>query len=195
MMGLSVGAPSDGPKTEPMTVVQELVAAIRSYETPKDGKSLSEAQRAKNGRIAERAHQTLDFEGLAKLGLKKTWADLNPKEHASFLKLLKDLFAEVAYPQSAKFFGKLELDIKDRGLRKGQHVIEVAVSHPDEGLVDLAFFIGDVGGIWKVQDLTLDGVSLGRDIQSQMQRIVRTDGYPVLIERMKKKLKDEGMGS
>lgn len=180
-------------KAKPEDVVRSLVAAIRALERAGAGQSLTAVQKTKNRDIAQRAHRVLDFEGLARQSLGDHWKKLEPAERTAFLTLLKRLFEEVAYPQSAKFFGKLELEFEDAGLRRGQHVIEVAVTHPDEGLVDLEFKLGVVGGRWKVQDMSLDGISLGRDIQSQMQKIVRKDGYPELVRRMETKLKDDGM--
>jgi phospholipid transport system substrate-binding protein len=180
-------------ETSALGVVRGLIEAIRAFEGPKDGESLSSIQEQKNQRTVERAHAALDFEGLARRSLATTWDRLDPKGRAAFVSLLKRLFAEVAYPNSSEFFGSLDLEIEDGGARKDRHVIEVAVSHPDEGLVDLEFFLGEVDGRWKVVDLHLDGVSLALDIRAQMQRIIKEDGYEALVERMKKKLADEGV--
>lgn len=173
-------------------MVRTLVAAIRSYEQPLPGQALGPESEAKNRAIVDRAHAALDLRGLAERSLLGTWSELPPTEREEFLTLLRRLFAEVAYPQSAKFFSELDLDFKDVGERRGQRVVEVAVSHPDEGLIDLAFFLEKVEGRWKIRDLTLDGVSLARDIQSQMQQIIRDEGYPRLVERMRTKLEEEG---
>lgn len=176
-----------------MEVVQQLVQSIRSFERPQDGASLTSIQQANNRDIVERIHGVLDFRGLAERSLGATWEGLKPAQRSAFVDLLKSLFAEVAYPNSAQFFGELKLEFSEGGERKGQQVVEVAVSHPDEGLIDLEFFLGQVEGAWKVQDLSLDGVSMGRDIKAQMQKIIKDEGYPKLLERMRDKLAEEGV--
>ena len=176
-------------------MVQDVVSAIRNYEKPKDGGSLNSEQKLKNKNIAKQLHAVLDFDGLARTSLGPTWTKLSKKERSTFNTLLRRIFEEVAYPQSSKFFGQLDLEFEDGGLRKKQHVIEVSVFHPDEGLIDLEFFLGKVDQKWKIQDLTLDGISLGRDIQSQIQKIIREESYRRLLDRMRAKLKKEGTSS
>lgn len=165
-----------------------LVETIRSYERPADGGSLTPIQERENERIVEQAHAVLDFEGLARRSLGSTWEASSPARKKEVLDLLRRLFAEVAYPESSKFFGKLSLDFEDAGTRGERRVIAVAVSHPDEGLVDLEFFLEKVDGRWKVVDLHLDMVSLAADIRTQMQKIVAEDGYDELLSRMRAKL-------
>lgn len=188
------GAASDARAEDPrppLEVVQELVATIRALEPPKDGEKLSAAREQKNARVVEKAHAALDIAGLARRALGPTWEDLKPAQRAEVLELLRRSFAEIAYPQSAKFFGKLDLEFDDAGPRGDQHVIAVAVSHPDEGLIDLEFFLRKIDGRWKVVDLHLDMVSLALDIQSQMRRIVTDDGVDELLRRMRSKLDEE----
>mgnify|MGYP006292707277 CR=1 FL=1 len=183
-------ARADDPRP-PLEVVRELVATIRALEPPKDGEKLSAAREQKNARIVEKAHAALDIDGLARRALGPTWKDLRPAQREEALELLRRSFAEIAYPQSAKFFGELDLDYRDAGPRGDQHVIAVAVSHPDEGLIDLEFFLEKVDGRWKVVDLHLDMVSLALDIQSQMRKIVIDDGVDELLRRMRSKLEEE----
>jgi phospholipid transport system substrate-binding protein len=175
-------------EAEPMAVVQRLVEAIRSFERAENGKSLQPDQVAKNEGVIERAHGTLDVQGLAERSLGDTWSSLDRKQRSDFIRLLKQVFAEVAYPQSSKFFEVLELEYDDAGERRGKHVIAMEVSHPDEGLIDIDFFLTRIEGEWKVVDIHLDGVSLATNIRTQMQEAIAKGGYDNLIEKMKAKL-------
>ncbi|MGF1510778.1 MAG: ABC transporter substrate-binding protein [Myxococcota bacterium] len=171
-----------------MAVVKELVDAIRSFEQAEKGKALTPAQVAKNDKVIQKAHGTLDIDGLARRSLGDTWGELEGRQQKEFINLLKQIFADVAYPQSAKFFGALDLEFDDAGERRGKHVIALAVSHPEEGLIDIDFFLSKVGEAWKVVDIHLDGVSLALDIRSQMQRAINDGGYQNLVKKMKAKI-------
>jgi len=177
----------------PLKVVQGLVDDIRSFARPKEDGALTPIQQRENQRIVESVHGVLDFEGLAERSLGSTWDSLKPKERQEFLELLRRIFAEVAYPQSSKFFGELDLEYDDVGERDDRHVVAIAVSHPDEGLIDLEFFLDEVDGEWKVVDLHMDMVSLALDIRALMQKIISDDGYDELIRRMKSKLEEESV--
>ena len=186
LVGLAAAAPSTEAGEPPAEVVRGLIDTLRRFET--DGTAIPQAERRS---IVQAAHARLDFEKLAREALRDTWTGLPPEKRSAFVNLLEQVFAEVAYPQSAKFFGTLKLEFGEVRGRGEQRVVPVAVSHPDEGLVDLEFFVGRSGGRWKVQDLSLDGISLGRDIRSQMYAIVSKDGYGELVRRMKDKLEEK----
>jgi ABC-type transporter MlaC component len=195
LLAVAAGIPSPAQADEPrppLDVVRDLVETIRAFEPAKDGEKLSPAREQKNAGVVEKAHAALDIEGLARRALGPTWRELKAPQRAELLRLLRRSFAEIAYPQSAKFFGKLDLEFEDAGARGDQHVVAVEVSHPDEGLIDLEFFLEKVEGRWKVVDLHLDMVSLALDIQSRMRGIVADDGFDELLRRMRSKLDEEG---
>jgi phospholipid transport system substrate-binding protein len=176
-LGLLLATPAlaAAPDDPPSATVRSLLSTLQTFE-------------AGDAEAARRAHAALDFVGLARGSLGATWAKLSADERSRFLDLLRRIFAEVAYPRSAEFFEDIDIELAGGGRRRGLRVVEAAVSHPEEGPIDLGFFLAEVDGRWKIRDLTLDGVSLGRDLRSRMQRIIREDGYPELIARMEKKL-------
>jgi len=160
-------------------VVRSLVGLVKSFE----GASEAEQKEA-----AQKIHALLDIDGLAERSLLDTWKTLDAAGQKNFVALLKELLAEVAYPQSAKFFKGLQIEYEDGGTFGGRKTILLSITHPDEGLIEIEFFLEPKSN--EVQDIAIDGVSLALDIRSQMQKIIKEDGFDELKAKMKKKIED-----
>ncbi len=170
-------ASSGARAAEAEEVVRSLVRLVKSFE------GAPEAEQAK---AAREIHGLLDIDGLAERSLLDTWKTLDAGGRKDFVALLKRLLAEVAYPQSAKFFKGLQIEYEDAGTFGGRHTILLNVTHPDEGLIEIEFFLEPESN--EVQDIAIDGVSLALDIRSQMQKIIKEDGFDALKAKMKKKI-------
>jgi phospholipid transport system substrate-binding protein len=44
------------------------------------------------------------------------------------------------------------------------------------------------GGAWKVGDIVTEGVSLVSSYRSQFTKIIKKDGFPALVQKMKDKI-------
>ena len=182
--------PSLAEAKEPLQAVKGMVEAIRELEVPPEGGALTPAQAASNRARVERAHALLDLEGLAASSLGGAWANLGAGQRSDFVDLLKDLLAKVAYPQSSRFFTDLELEMSDGGERGGRQRVIVEVRHPDEGLIELDFFLVERGSTWVVVDIHLDGASLAANIRSQIRKTFESEGYDGLTKKMKARISE-----
>ena len=54
--------------------------------------------------------------------------------------------------------------------------------------VELNFKVANQGGTWKVQDIETEGVSLVGNNRSQFVKIIKANGFPELINKMKAKI-------
>ena len=57
-----------------------------------------------------------------------------------------------------------------------------------EDPVEIAFKVTQKDGKWKVQDIVTEGVSLVGSYRGQFTKIIKKDGFPALIQKMKDKL-------
>lgn len=194
VMAISLGfAPVGQAQTQdPSVAVKALVEQIRAYGP--EGKSAAPEQ----AQVAKKLTRLLDLEGLSQRALGDEWARLPPKERERFQTLIRELFEEVAYPSAAEFFGDLNLEVqKTRDdvfalAPPGAQIVSTELSHPDEGLVEIDFAVYRAEDGWRIADVVLDGVSLGLDIRTQMQKILREDGYEELKRRLREKIEEEG---
>lgn len=168
--------------------VRRLITDIRAFNIGSDsGEGLSTTETSENQVVASKLREALGLEMLSHSALGEAGKKLKAAQKAEFSKLLEQLFTKVIYPQAAKFLSKLELTYQDSESRGELCVVRVEVSHPDEGLIELEFFLKELNSRWIVQDLWLDGVSLRRDIEAQVQAILKKDGFSGLVARIRSK--------
>ena len=54
--------------------------------------------------------------------------------------------------------------------------------------VSIDYVVGRAGDSWRVQDIVTEGSSLVNNYHQQFSRIIKKDGFPELLKRMKNKL-------
>jgi phospholipid transport system substrate-binding protein len=184
----SLGGNSSVAETEsPQQLVQRLVQAISSIKPGENG-SLSETDRAKNVAATQVANTILDVPEVSKWTLGKYWQERTPAEQQEFVQLLEQLFAKVAYPKSAEFFGDLTVAMAGERITGQGAVVKSTVKHPKEGLVAIDYRLTHTNGTWRVRDIILDDVSLAANLRSQFHKIITEQSYAELLRRLREKL-------
>ena len=173
----------------PMQLVQRLVQAI-SRMKPTNNSTLSAAERATNAAAAKEANAILDIPAVGQRTLGKHWQARPPAEQQEFVALLEQLFTKVAYPKSAEFFHGLEINFAKENITGQRATVKTTVKHPKEGLVSVDYRLSQDGGVWRVQDILLDDVSLAANLQSQFNKIITENSYAELLRRMRDKLNE-----
>jgi phospholipid transport system substrate-binding protein len=134
--------------------------------------------------------QILDYDALAQDSLADEWARRTPDERAEFQRLLTGLVRE-AYRKNLK--RTLGYDIEYRGESKvtnGTLVQTVAKNRQKvrEEPVSIDYVMHQVGGQWRIRDIVTDGSSLVQNYRNQFRRILKKQGFPDLLKKMKTKL-------
>ncbi|WP_441291930.1 MlaC/ttg2D family ABC transporter substrate-binding protein [Sorangium sp. KYC3313] len=134
--------------------------------------------------------EMLDYSALAEASLGSEWAARTDAEKQQFSELLKQLVRK-AYERNLK--KTLDFNVEYLGETASGSAITVktkAVSRKDarEEPVEIAFKLAEKGGAWRVQDIVTEGVSLVGSYRAQFTKIIKKDGFPALIQKMKDKL-------
>ncbi|WP_437324198.1 MlaC/ttg2D family ABC transporter substrate-binding protein [Sorangium sp. So ce381] len=134
--------------------------------------------------------EMLDYSALAEASLGSEWAARTDAEKKQFSELLKQLVRK-AYERNLK--KTLDFNVEYVGETDSNGVMTVktkAVSKKDarEEPVEIAFKLSQKGGAWLVQDIVTEGVSLVGSYRAQFTKIIKKDGFPALIQKMKDKL-------
>jgi len=172
-----------------MTLVQRLVQTIIRIKPTSNGK-LAAAEQAANAAAAKEANTILDIPAVAQRTLGKHWQARTPAEQQEFIALLEQLFTKVAYPKSAEFFHGLEVNFAKENIAGQRATVKTTVKHPKEGLVSVDYRLVQEAGVWHVQDILLDDVSLATNLQSQFNKIITENSYAELLRRMRDKLNE-----
>jgi phospholipid transport system substrate-binding protein len=177
--GTDPGKPVLG-KPGPVEPVRALLKSVQRLSETKD--------KAEEGRLSREISGNFDLPEICRACLRGTWDTLSIQERENFTALFRELLEKVAYPKSSDFFKGTKVEVEGVNDQGARVQVDTVVEHPEEGLVEVTFCMADVKGVWLVQDIQLDGVSLVIDLRGQMQKILREQSYEELKRRMREKL-------
>lgn len=149
--------------------------------------------KADESKLENAFDEVLDYETLARESLRDYWDDRTPAERAEFQDVLTKL-VRAAYRKSLKRIGNYEVEF--RGGEKGaagEVVRTVARNRQNarEEPVSIDYVVRESGGKWQIIDIVTEGSSLVGNYRSQFRRIIQKQGFPEVLVRMKKKLREE----
>jgi phospholipid transport system substrate-binding protein len=133
----------------------------------------------------------LDYEELAKRSLAGEWDKLTPAQRGEFVQVFRDLI-ERNYVKQLRSNVDYAIDYKDEQVEGGEATVHSVVRAERKGRkaeTTVDYKLADKGaGKWAVYDVITDDVSLLRNYRSEFGRIIKKDGFPALLTKMKKKL-------
>jgi phospholipid transport system substrate-binding protein len=145
-----------------------------------------DAERAKGALF----DQILDDAAIAESSLGTEWAVRSEEERTEFGKLLAPLVRR-AWEKNLKKTLDHSIDYAGEEPRESRVLVKTrATSKTDtrEDPIEIHFLMQSVGGVWKVRDIVTEGVSLVSSYRSQFVKIIKKDGFPVLLQKMRDKL-------
>jgi phospholipid transport system substrate-binding protein len=134
--------------------------------------------------------EMLDYQVLAETSLGTEWAARSDAEKTQFSDLLKQLVRK-GYERNLKKILNYNVDYVGEDPASGAFMVKTKVKSKTDAReepVEITFKMAQKGSAWKVQDIVTEGVSLVSSYRSQFTKIVKKDGFPALIQKMKDKL-------
>lgn len=141
-------------------------------------------------KIAAIFDEMLDYQTVAEGSLGTEWAPRTDAEKAQFSDLLKQLVRK-AYERNLKKILNYDVEYVGEDADAGAMMVKTkAKSKTDarEEPVEIAFKVAQKDGGWRVQDIVTEGVGLVSSYRSQFTKIIKKDGFPALIQKMRDKL-------
>lgn len=133
--------------------------------------------------------EMLDYSTLAQASLGDEWGKRSAAEQAEFTDLLKKLVRN-AYQKNLKKILGYEVDYLGEDAADGATLVKTKTKSKDarDEPVEINFKVAQKGGKFVVLDIVTEGVSLVGSYRSQFTKIIKKDGFPPLIQKMKDKL-------
>lgn len=169
----------------PKATVEQLLKSITQLHHKKP---LTAEQQQSNDKVSRQAVALMDVRQVSQKTLGKYWKKRSKKDQDEFVQLLGDLFRYVAFPNSSKFFGEMNLRYAATEMAGKKATVPLTVQHPEEGEVEIDFVLEQNSARWRVVDVILDGVSMRNNLRSQFYKVIKKNDYSELLRRMKKKL-------
>jgi phospholipid transport system substrate-binding protein len=172
-----VGAAFAGPATDAVKAKQATLVELL-------GKPGNEKK------VAATLDEVLDDQAIAEGSLGSEWANRTDADKAQFSDLLKQLVRR-SYERNVKKTLSYNVEYTAEKAKDAYVVVSTkAVSKTDKRAepIEVDYKLAQKGGKWRVQDITTEGVSLVSSYRSQFTKIVKKDGFPTLITKMKDKI-------
>jgi phospholipid transport system substrate-binding protein len=156
---------------------------------------LKKPDAANQKKVSSIFDEMLDYGALAEASLGSEWAARSDAEKAEFSELLKQLVRK-AYEKNLKKTLNFNIEYVSEKAEGAVIVVTtkaVSKTNAREEPIEIAFKMKEKDGAWRVADIVTEGVSLVSSYRSQFTKIVKKDGFPTLIKKMKDKIaKGEG---
>ncbi|MCS6900290.1 MAG: ABC transporter substrate-binding protein [Myxococcales bacterium] len=134
--------------------------------------------------------ELLDYDTMARESLGKEWENRSDTEKQEFSDLLKQLVRK-SYERNVKKTLNYEIEYIGETSKDARVEVKTRASNkanPREEPLQIDYVLAEVNGQWRIQDIITEGVSLVSSYRSQFTRIIRKDGFPTLLKKMRDKL-------
>jgi phospholipid transport system substrate-binding protein len=173
------GTASAGGATDIVKTKQATLFDLLKKETPDNAKKI--------GAIFD---EMLDYATLAEGSLGSEWAGRSDAEKAEFGDLLKQLVRK-AYERNLKKTLNFHIEYLGEDAAGSAVVVKtkaVSKTNVREEPIEIAYKLANKDGTWRVQDIITEDVSLVSSYRSQFTKVIKKDGFPALLKKMKDKL-------
>jgi phospholipid transport system substrate-binding protein len=140
-------------------------------------------------------NDTIDWDELTRQTLGAAWEQRSPKERTEFAALLREMI-EASYESKLRTTtkdgdhlkkpAKVEITWLDESVSDGRADATARVKS-DKNEANLGFKLRWNGDRWRVYDLAIDDVSTVRTYRTQFTKKIASEGFPALLDRMRKK--------
>lgn len=134
--------------------------------------------------IRKVANQIFDFEETAKRALGPHWAARAPAERKEFVALFTDLL-ERSYVTRIEQYGGEKVMYAGDQVTGDQAIVKTRIASKTGSEIPVDYRMHKTSSGWRVYDVNIEGVSLVSNYRTQFNKIVQTESYQALVDRLK----------
>ena len=168
------------PMAQIQEVVEELVQVVEALPGEKNT-----TERRKRMRVIITPH--FDFREMAMRSLGDKWNKVTTAEQNEFTDLFSELLAKT-YLNRLDNLGRGMVKFENERVATSGALVHTTVKYKEDTFpLDYKLLLRD--GQWKVYDVIIENIGLVQNYRNEFAGIIRKDGFPALIQRLKDKLK------
>ena len=171
----TAGAPTDQLKQRIDKVVQIL-----------DDPSSKDKPDERRARIRKIAEDIFDYGDTARRALGRHWDARTPQERQEFSKLFSDLL-DHGYISKIDLYQGEKVTYTGESIDGDEATIKTKIVTPKGAEVPVDYRVHQKNGRWLVYDVIIEGVSLVSSYRAQFNKIVQTESYAALVEKLRAK--------
>jgi len=187
LVALAAAAAAAGAPQQRVRQTVDAVSAVLD-DSQLQGSSNESARRE---RVAKVMHESFDFRAMARDSLGSHWASLTPDQRDRFVGLFAQLFERSYDRLVLRFLGGSTTTYGAESLDGERAVVKTALLRKGGDELPVDYRLTADGGVWKISDVVVDGVSLAANFRAQFDKTIRDSSYDTLVQRIETKLAEE----
>lgn len=163
-------------------VVTELQNSIMTIM--KDGRDLGYTGRYQS--ISPTVEETHDLDTIARLVVGRHWKELDANQRSAFIETFTDLSISTYAGQFKDYGGEQFKVLSETASKRGNRkLVSSQLVKSDGEKITFSYVLHQVRDQWKIIGVSVNGVSDLALKRAEYRGILRKDGFPTLIERLK----------
>ena len=170
------------------TAQEQLKGAIDRVVSTLDSPAMKGEGKAADRRAAVRliANEIFDFGEIARRSLGRYWQPLSEAQRAEFVGLFGDLL-ERSYISKIELYGGEKIVYSGERMDGDLAIVSTKIITKNGTEVPIDYRLFRRGDRWMVYDVNIEGISLVSNYRTQFNKIIQSNGYNTLVDRMKAK--------
>lgn len=169
-----------GPPTDQLK--QRVDEVIRVLDDP----SLKAQPAQRHAAIRKIAENIFDYPNTARRALGTHWNARTPEERKEFVALFADLL-DRAYLSKIDLYQGEKVRYTNEAVEGDEVTVKTTLLTPRGTSIPVDYRMHLVDGRWLVYDVIIEGVSLVSSYRQQFNKIIVTESYPSLLQKMRSK--------
>ena len=169
------------PQDQLKSAIDRVVSTLESPALKGEGKVVE--RRAAVRKIAD---ELFDFGEIARRALGRYWQPLTEAQRTEFVGLFADLL-ERSYISKIELYGGEKIVYSGDRVEGDLATVSTKIITKNGTEVPVDYRLFKKGDRWMVYDVNIEGISLVSNYRTQFNKIIQTNGYNSLVERMKVK--------
>jgi phospholipid transport system substrate-binding protein len=170
------------------TAQEQLKGAIDRVVSTLDSPAMKGEGKAAERRAAVRqiANEIFDFGEIARRSLGRYWQPLTDAQRTEFVGLFGDLL-ERSYISKIELYGGEKIVYSGERMDGDLAIVSTKILTKNGTEVPIDYRLFRRGDRWLVYDVNIEGISLVSNYRTQFNKIIQSNGYNTLVDRMKAK--------
>ncbi|HEV8533344.1 MAG TPA: ABC transporter substrate-binding protein [Methylomirabilota bacterium] len=161
--------------------IDRVVATLDSPALKGDGKVLE-----RRTAVRKIANEIFDFNEIARRSLGRYWQPLTEPQRTEFVFLFGDLL-ERSYISKIELYGGEKIVYSGERVEADLATVSTRIMTKNGTEVPVDYRLFKRGDRWMIYDVSVEGISLVSNYRTQFNKIIQTNGYNGLVEKMRTK--------
>jgi phospholipid transport system substrate-binding protein len=139
-------------------------------------------------KLREAVDPAFDWEAMAQSSLGAPWRELGKGERSEFVSVFKELLAERYMDDIDRFQGSEEMKVTGSDEQGDSATVKSILTTSSRERVPIDYTMHKPGGRWRVEDVSIEGVSLVNHYRKTFARYLNNQSFDELMDQLKRKL-------